>query len=54
MTNFVFDTGKTNAPSENQRTSIFTSYFFQHGRHRWHMVGKNMLAQRWLNDVAPP
>ena len=54
MTNFLFDTGKTNAPSENQRTSIFTSYFFQHGRHRWHMVGKNMLAQRWLNDVAPP
>ena len=27
MTNFVFDTGKTKAPSENQRTSIFTSYF---------------------------
>ena len=39
MTNFVFDTWKTNAPSENQRASIFTSYFFQHGRHRWHMVG---------------
>ena len=52
MTNFVFDTWKTNAPSENQRASIFT--FFQHGRHRWHMVGKNTLAQRWLNDVAPP
>ena len=46
MTNFVFDTWKTSAPSENQRTSIFTSYFFQHGRHRWHMVGKNTLAQR--------
>ena len=54
MTNFVFDTWKTNAPSENKRASIFTSYFFQHGRHRWHMVGKNTLAQRWLNDVAPP
>ena len=46
MTNFVFDTWKTSAPSENQRTSILTSYFFQHGRHRWHMVGKNTLAQR--------
>ena len=59
MTNFVFDTWKTSAPSENQRTSIFT-YFFQHGRHGWHMVGKKTLAQqnfltlgqRWLNDVA--
>ena len=46
MTNFVFDTCKTSAPSENQRTSILTSYFFQHGRDSWHMVGKNTLAQR--------
>ena len=59
MTTFVFDTWKTSAPSENQRTGIFTSYFVQHDRHRWHMVGKNTLAQlnflsqRWLNDVAP-
>ena len=54
MTNFVFNTWKTNVPSENQRASIFTSYFFQHDRHNWHMVGKNTLAQRWLNEVAPP
>ena len=49
MTNFVFDTWKISAPSEN------------HGRHRWHMIGKKTLAQRnfltlgqrWLYKVVP-
>ena len=61
MVNFVFDMWETSAPSVNQRTSIFTSYVLQHGRHRWHMIGKNTLTQRnfltlgqrWLNDVTP-
>ena len=44
MTIFVFDTWKISAPSENQRKCIFTSYFFQHGRHLWHMVGKKTLV----------
>ena len=54
MNNFVFDTWKTNAPSENQRASIFTSYFSNMADIVGIWLAKNTLAQRWLNDVAPP
>ena len=60
MINFLFDIWKTSAPSENQRTSIFSSYF----SNMVDIVGiwfaktlaqRNFLTlgQRWLNDVAP-
>ena len=45
MINFVFDTWETSAPSENQRTSIFTSYFFP----TW----PTSLAYGWQKYVGP-
>ena len=45
MTNFVFDNWKTSAPSENQRTSIFTSYFFP----TW----PTLLVYGWQKGVGP-
>ena len=44
MTNFVFDTWKTNAPSENQRASIFT--FFSNMAD---IVGIWLAKIRWPN-----
>ena len=46
MTNFVFDTWKTSAPFENQRKSIYTSYFVQR---TW----PKTLAYGWQKDVGP-